>query len=53
VLEPRGRNGFGYDPYFLVQEHAKTAAELGPEQKNKASHRGRALAALVAKLRER
>jgi len=53
VLAPRGRNGFGYDPYFLVREHGKTAAELTAEEKNKTSHRGRALAALTAKLRER
>jgi XTP/dITP diphosphohydrolase len=53
VLEPRGENGFGYDPYFLTREHHKTAAELAPEQKNRTSHRGKALAALAAKLRER
>lgn len=53
VLEPRGANGFGYDPYFLVREHGKTAAELTAEQKNRSSHRGLALAALAAKLRER
>ena len=53
VLEPRGKNGFGYDPYFLVREHRKTAAELSADEKNKTSHRGRALAALTAKLRER
>jgi XTP/dITP diphosphohydrolase len=53
ILEPRGRNGFGYDPYFLTREHHKTAAELTAEQKNRVSHRGKALAALAAKLRER
>jgi XTP/dITP diphosphohydrolase len=53
VLEPRGRNGFGYDPYFLVREQARTAAELTADEKNRTSHRGRALAALAAKLRER
>ncbi|HZZ94249.1 MAG TPA: RdgB/HAM1 family non-canonical purine NTP pyrophosphatase [Usitatibacter sp.] len=53
VLEPRGKGGFGYDPYFLTREHGKTAAELHADQKNRTSHRGKALAALAAKLRER
>ncbi len=39
---PRGENGFGYDPIFLVPEFGKTTAELTPEQKNRISHRGRA-----------
>jgi XTP/dITP diphosphohydrolase len=39
---PRGGNGFGYDPIFLVPELGKTTAELTPEQKNQISHRGRA-----------
>jgi XTP/dITP diphosphohydrolase len=39
---PRGENGFGYDPIFLVPELGKTTAELTPEQKNQISHRGRA-----------
>jgi XTP/dITP diphosphohydrolase len=47
---PRGANGFGYDPYFHVPEFSRTAAELAPEQKNAVSHRGKALAALVARL---
>jgi XTP/dITP diphosphohydrolase len=51
VLEPRGANGFGYDPYFLLPELGKTAAELDPGHKNRISHRGRALAQLVAQLR--
>ena len=49
---PRGTNGFGYDPYFYLPESGRTAAELTPEEKNEMSHRGTALAALVAKLRE-
>ncbi len=49
---PRGANGFGYDPYFLLPELGKTAAELGPEQKNAISHRGKALRRLFAKLKE-
>jgi XTP/dITP diphosphohydrolase len=39
---PRGNNGFGYDPIFLVPELWKTTAELLPEQKHRISHRGRA-----------
>lgn len=50
INEPRGINGFGYDPYFLVPEFGKTAAELSPEQKNACSHRGKALKALMEKL---
>jgi len=40
--EPRGENGFGYDPIFFVPEFAMTTAEMAPEEKNKVSHRGRA-----------
>lgn len=43
---PRGQNGFGYDPHFLVPELGVTTAELPPEQKNAISHRGRALRAI-------
>jgi XTP/dITP diphosphohydrolase len=42
----RGRQGFGYDPLFLLPEIGKTLAELPLEAKNRVSHRGRALAAL-------
>jgi len=49
VLEPRGSGGFGYDPYFLTSAGA-TAAELSAEEKNRVSHRARALAALAARL---
>jgi XTP/dITP diphosphohydrolase len=48
---PRGTNGFGYDPYFWVDELGCTAAELAPDHKNRISHRALALAELVAKLR--
>lgn len=41
--EARGENGFGYDPIFFLPEYGKTTAELSPEEKNKISHRGRAL----------
>jgi XTP/dITP diphosphohydrolase len=47
---PRGAGGFGYDPLFLVPGTGRTAAELAAEEKNRVSHRGRALAALVARL---
>ncbi|OBG84502.1 non-canonical purine NTP pyrophosphatase, RdgB/HAM1 family [Mycobacterium sp. E802] len=52
VREPRGDGGFGYDPVFLPAGSSLTAAELTPEQKDAASHRGRALALLVPALRE-
>ena len=48
---PRGINGFGYDPYFYLPELGCTAAELAPEKKNALSHRGRALSALLDRLR--
>ena len=51
ILEPRGRGGFGYDPYFRTQERGLTAAELSSADKNRLSHRGQALTALAAKLR--
>jgi XTP/dITP diphosphohydrolase len=52
IDQPRGANGFGYDPHFLIPELGKTAAELSSEQKNAISHRGRALTALKPKLVE-
>jgi XTP/dITP diphosphohydrolase len=52
VREPRGDGGFGYDPVFLPSGSSRTAAELTPEEKDAASHRGRALALLVPALRE-
>jgi XTP/dITP diphosphohydrolase len=48
--EPRGANGFGYDPLFLVRELGKTSAELDPETKNRLSHRGRAMQRLLSLL---
>lgn len=48
---PRGNNGFGYDPYFLLPELGKTGAELLPDVKNGISHRGKALVELVDKLK--
>ncbi len=52
VAEPRGANGFGYDPHFFLKDFGKTAAELDPGQKNLVSHRGKALRRLLAKLKE-
>ena len=52
ALEPRGTNGFGYDPYFVPRGSERTAAELPAEEKNRASHRGKALAALARALDE-
>ena len=46
-----GANGFGYDPYFYLPEYGCTTAELDPEVKNKISHRGNAIRALVEKLK--
>ena len=47
---PRGAGGFGYDPVFFVPSAGKTAAELEPAVKNRLSHRGQALAALLRRL---
>lgn len=46
-----GENGFGYDPIFFVPERGCSSAQLPPEVKNRLSHRGQALRALVALLR--
>ena len=51
VDAPRGEGGFGYDPYFLVPELGLTVAELPHDEKNRRSHRGQALAQLIARLR--
>jgi XTP/dITP diphosphohydrolase len=51
IAAPRGAGGFGYDPHFLLPELGRTAAELGTEEKNAISHRGRALQRLVEMLR--
>ncbi len=50
VDQPRGDNGFGYDPVFYVAAYGCTAAELEADTKNHASHRGQALAQLVEQL---
>ncbi len=50
ALEPRGANGFGYDPIFLFPELGRTYAELKPAEKNRVSHRARAVASLLKRL---
>ncbi|MDR4518014.1 MAG: RdgB/HAM1 family non-canonical purine NTP pyrophosphatase [Nitrosomonas sp.] len=47
IMEPRGEGGFGYDPYFFIPKLGKTAAELHSDEKNKLSHRGKALVQLL------
>ena len=49
-FEIRGENGFGYDPIFMVPEYDKTTAELSIEEKNKISHRAKALMAMKEEL---
>lgn len=53
--EPRGSGGFGYDPLFLPLDHdggvtERTVAQLGPEEKNRLSHRGKAFRAMAAQI---
>ncbi len=48
--EIKGENGFGYDPIFFLPEYGKTSAEISPEEKNKISHRGKALRMIAEKL---
>ena len=47
ITDPRGNNGFGYDPMFYVPSHNCTSAELSTDIKNQLSHRGQALRKLV------
>lgn len=48
--EIRGENGFGYDPIFFLPEYGCTSAEISPEEKNRISHRGKALRAMRLRL---
>jgi XTP/dITP diphosphohydrolase len=50
ALQPQGSGGFGYDPLFVPEGSDRTAAQLSPAEKNAASHRGKALRLLVARL---
>ncbi|NIH82034.1 RdgB/HAM1 family non-canonical purine NTP pyrophosphatase [Amycolatopsis viridis] len=52
LREARGSNGFGYDPIFRPEGENRTSAEMAPAEKDAASHRGRALRALLPALRE-
>lgn len=47
-----GKNGFGYDPIFYLPEYKMTSAQLSPEEKNRISHRGKALRELKKRLEE-
>ncbi len=53
AFEPRGDNGFGYDPLFWVAEKNCHSAELPKEEKNRLSHRGKAMACLLDELNRR
>ncbi|HEY5233497.1 MAG TPA: non-canonical purine NTP pyrophosphatase [Verrucomicrobiae bacterium] len=53
LFEPRGRNGFGYDPLFVPDGFTRTFAELGDDVKNKLSHRAKALEKLNRQLATR
>jgi len=48
TTEPRGESGFGYDPVFYSPEYGKTFAELSSQEKNRVSHRGKALKEVAA-----
>ncbi len=48
IVEPRPGNGFGYDPMFLVPETGRTFSEMLPEEKDRWSHRGAAVRAMLA-----
>ncbi len=50
LTEPRGEGGFGYDPLFFVPSHQCSAAQLAKEEKNRISHRGKAMQELLQKL---
>jgi XTP/dITP diphosphohydrolase len=50
ILEARGNSGFGYDPLFYLPEVGLTMAELATEQKNRLSHRAKALKVLLEKM---
>ena len=50
IFTPMGENGFGYDPIFFLPEYGMTSAQISPEEKNRISHRAKALNSLVEKL---
>ncbi|MDG2273989.1 MAG: RdgB/HAM1 family non-canonical purine NTP pyrophosphatase [Halioglobus sp.] len=53
LFEPRGENGFGYDPLFYLPEHQCSSAQLAPAIKNRISHRAKASTLLFEALRQR
>lgn len=50
IFTPAGENGFGYDPIFFLPQYGMTAAQISPQEKNRISHRAKALNTLVEKL---
>ncbi len=52
LFEPKGKNGFGYDPLFFIPDKNRTMAELSNEEKNKISHRAQAIKQLKGHLHE-
>jgi XTP/dITP diphosphohydrolase len=50
--EPRGSQGFGYDPVFYLPDRDRTMAEISKEEKNAISHRGKAMRRLKEKLKD-
>jgi XTP/dITP diphosphohydrolase len=50
-FEPKGKNGFGYDPIFYVPEYDMTTAQMEPKEKHKISHRGKALKLMIEELK--
>ena len=53
AYEPKGENGFGYDPIFFYPERGMTTGEMEPEEKNAISHRGQAVRKMVELLKSR
>jgi len=51
IHNPQGQHGFGYDPVFFLPDRLCTMAQLNPEEKNKISHRAKAMQALLSKIR--
>ncbi len=52
AYEAKGENGFGYDPIFFLPEYGKTSSEISGEEKNRISHRGRAIKEMARSLKE-